>query len=83
MPRPYLPLFPIVIAAAIAAASACSKPRGVEPETRLIPVAAPLAAAAETAAPPTDERLAAAEPKDDPAAPSAEDVKEFERKVAK
>jgi hypothetical protein len=82
MPRIYLPLVPVALAAAIAAASACSEPRGVEGETRVIPPAAPLALAAEPA-PAKPEVLAAAAPAAAPEAPSAEDVREFERKVAK
>ncbi|WP_041448225.1 hypothetical protein [Anaeromyxobacter sp. Fw109-5] len=77
MPRLYLPLVPVTLAAAIAAASACSSPR--EPDTRLIPPALPLAAAQEPAKPLV---AAAPAPETDPA-PSAEEVKEFERAVPK
>ncbi|HSD18539.1 MAG TPA: hypothetical protein VLC54_00750 [Anaeromyxobacter sp.] len=77
MPRLYLPLLPVTLLAAIAAASACSKPR--EPETRLIPPALPLAVAQEPAKP-----VVAVAPAPEPEpAPSAEDVKEFQRKVLK
>jgi hypothetical protein len=77
MPRLYLPLLPVTLLAAIAAASACSKPR--EPETRLIPPALPLAVAQEPAKP-----VVAAAPASAPEPePSAEDVKEFQRKVLK
>jgi hypothetical protein len=77
MPRLYLPLLPVTLLAAIAAASACSKPR--ELETRLIPPALPLAVAQEPAKP-----VVAAAPAPEPEpAPSAEDVKEFQRKVLK
>jgi hypothetical protein len=77
MPRLYLPLLPVTLLAAIAAASACSKPR--EPETRLIPPALPLAVAQAPAKP-----VVAAAPAPEPEpAPSAEDVKEFQRKVLK
>jgi hypothetical protein len=76
---PYLPLLPVTLLAAIAASSACSKPR--EAETRLIPPALPLAAAQEPA-PGPERPLVAAAPEPEPA-PSAEDVKEFDRKVLK
>ncbi len=79
MPRLYLPLVPVTLLAAIAAASACSKPR--EPETRLIPPAIPLAAAQEPAKP-----VVAAAPAKEPdpsAAPTADDLREFNRKVPK
>jgi hypothetical protein len=82
MPRIYLPLVPVALAAAIAAASACSEPRGAEGETRVIPPATPLAAAAEPP-PARPEVLAAAAPAASSEAPSADDLKEFERKVAK
>jgi len=77
MPRPYLALVPVALAAAIAASSACSSPR--EPDTRLIPPALPIAAAQEAAKP-----IVAVAPAPEPdRAPSAEDVKEFERAVLK
>lgn len=77
MPRLYLPLLTVTLLAAIAAASACSKPR--EPETRLIPPALPLAVAQEPAQP----VVATAPSREPEPAPSAEDVKEFQRKVLK
>ncbi len=80
MSRLYTPLVPVALLAAILAASACSrKPR--EPETRLIPPAAPLAVPTEAAAPPR-QAVAAAPAKGDEA-PSADDVKEFNRRVPK
>lgn len=78
---PYLPLLPVTLFAAIAAASACSKPR--EAETRLIPPAIPLAAAQEPAPGPEKPLVAAAPAREPEPLPSAEDVKEFERKVLK
>jgi hypothetical protein len=77
MPRLYLPLLPVAVLAVLAAASACSKSR--EAETRLIPPAVPLAVAVEPARPVV---AAARAPEADPA-PSAEDVREFDRKVPK
>ncbi len=85
MSRLYTPLLPLALLAAVVAASACSQgPR--DPETRFIPPAPPLAAAAEPAAkpsPPPSGAVAAAPSKVDEDAPSAEDVKEFQRKVMK
>ena len=85
MSRLYTPLLPVALLAGIVAASACSQePR--DPETRFIPPAAPLAAAAEPApkpAPPPAGVVAAAQPKPDDDAPSADDVKEFSRTVPK
>lgn len=78
---PYLPLVPVTLLAAIAAASACSKPR--EAETRLIPPALPLAVAQERAPDAQKPVVAAAPAPEAEPAPSAEDVKEFERKVLK
>ncbi len=77
MPRLYLPLLPVAVLAVLAAASACSKSR--EAETRLIPPAIPLALAEEPARP----LVAAAPPSEAEPAPSAEEVAEFDRKVAK
>ncbi len=81
MSRLYTPLLPVALLAAIVAASACSR-NSHEPETRLIPPAAPLAAAAEPAPTSPAGAVAAAPSKDDDK-PSAEDVKEFNRKVPK
>jgi hypothetical protein len=85
MSRLYTPLLPLALLAGIVAASACSQaPR--DPETRFIPPAAPLAAAtapAEKPAPPPGGAAAAVQPKADDDAPSADDVKEFSRKVPK
>jgi hypothetical protein len=85
MTRLYLPLLPVALAAAIAAASACKEPRGVEPQTRFIPPAAPLATPASLPAPETShatkaEPLAVAEPAE---TPSAADLQEFGRAVPK
>jgi hypothetical protein len=85
MSRLYTPLLPLTLLAGIVAASACSQAPH-DPETRFIPPAAPLAAATPAAAipaPPHSDTVAAAQPKADDDAPSAEDVKEFSRKVPK
>ncbi len=79
MPRIYLPLLPIPVLALVVAFSACSRSRTGETTSHLIPPAA-LAPAN-----PAGRALAAApapraEP-DEP--PSAEEVREFERPVAK
>ena len=78
MPRIYLPLLPIPVLALVVAFSACSRSRTDEPTTHLIPPAV-LAPAVGTGG-----ALAAAPPPavpDDP--PSAEEMREFERPVAK
>jgi hypothetical protein len=78
MPRVYLPLLPIPVLAALFAFSACSSPRTEEPANRLIPPAVAVAPAppapAATPAPtaPTGEN-----------APTAEELHEFQRRVAK
>ncbi len=75
MPRIYLPLLPIPALAAVLALS-CSRTRSEEPATHVIP---PATAYVEPAA-----RNAAAAPRpaaDEP--PSADEVKAFERRVAK
>jgi hypothetical protein len=82
MSRLYTPLLPLALLAAIVAASACSR-NAHEAETRLIPPAAPLAAAAEPAATPSPSGAIAAAPAKGDEKPSAEDVKEFNRKVMK
>jgi hypothetical protein len=77
MPRLYLPLLPLPALALLAAVS-CSRPRSEEPATRVVPPPAPYAepAAREAAA-----AAAAPRPPEEPA--SAQEVKEFERPVAK
>jgi hypothetical protein len=83
MPRLYLPLLPLPVLAVLVAASACSKPRSEE-TTHLIPPPAPYVLPAAV----TPPALAAAPaettaaPKDD-GAPSADEVKAFERPVLK
>jgi hypothetical protein len=85
MSRLYTPLLTLTLLAGIVAASACSQaPR--DPETRFIPPAAPLADATPPAAipaPAQGDAVAAAHPKADDDTPSADDVKEFSRKVPK
>jgi hypothetical protein len=80
MNRVHLPLLPLPVLAAIVAASACSKAR-TEETTQLIPpaVTAP-APAVEAKAP--EPKLAVASRTDDDK-PTAQDVKEFERRVRK
>lgn len=79
MPRVYLPLLPIPVLAAIVAFSACSRTRSEEPVTQVIPPPAPYAAPVANARPPTP--LPAPPIADD--APSDEEVKAFERRIAK
>ena len=81
MPRLYLPLLPLPVLAALVAASACSKTRSEE-TTHLIPPPAPYV----EPAPAAPAALAAASQKASLAAdeaPTAEDVKAFERPVLK
>jgi hypothetical protein len=79
MPRVYLPLLPIPVLALIVAFSACSRTRSEEPVTHLIPPPAPYAAPAA----PTPAPIANAAPLAADDAPTDEEVKAFERKVAK
>jgi len=81
MPRVYLPLLPLPALAVLVAVSACSKPRSEEMSHVIPPPAfAALAAEAKPAAPAAPPAPAAA-PKDE--APSAEEVKAFEKPVPK
>lgn len=78
MPRIYLPLLPIPALAAVLALS-CSRTRSEEPATHVIP---PATAYVEPAA--RNAAVAAAAPRpaaDEP--PSADEVKAFDRRVAK
>lgn len=78
MPRLYLPLLPLPVLAAVVAFSACGS-RG-EPATRVIPEAVALAPLPAEAAPrPTTP----ARPPVGDDAPSPEEVRAFERPVAK
>jgi hypothetical protein len=79
MNRTYLPLLPLSVLAAVVAASACSKAR-TEETTHVIPPAVTLAPLAEPKAPEA-KPVAPAGGEDDK--PSAEDLKEFQRRVAK
>lgn len=84
MPRVYLPLIPLPVLAVVVAVSACSKAR-TEETTRVIPPAQPYLAATVEAkvpeAPPPPEATSSAPAPDD--APTALEVKEFERPVRK
>lgn len=81
MPRLYLPLVPIALLAAIAAASACSKGRGEEGDTlRVVPPPAAMYAAP---APPAPLLASAGEGARADPEPSAEEVKAFEAPVRK
>jgi hypothetical protein len=86
MPRLYLPLVPIALLAAIAAASACSKGRGEEGDTlRVVPPPAALYAAPAPApllASAGEGARAAPAPTAEPE-PSAEEVTAFEAPVRK
>ncbi len=75
MPRVLLPLLPIPVLAAVVAFSACSRTHGEDPAVHVIPppvALAPAAAPAPTPATPTGDD-----------APSAEEVRAFERPVPK
>ena len=79
MPRVYLPLLPLPVLAVLVAISACTKAKSDE-VSHVIPPPAEAFAAAAPAAP------VAAAPATDPAkeeAPSAEEVKAFEKPVRK
>jgi hypothetical protein len=78
MNRVHLPLLPLPVLAVIVAVSACSKAR-TEETTQLIPPAV-TAPAIEAKAP--EPKLAVASRTDDDK-PTAQDVKEFERRVRK
>jgi hypothetical protein len=81
MNRIPLTLLPLPVLAVLVAVSACSKTR-TEETSHVIPPAASLlapAAAAQTPPPPADVVAARA----DDEKPTADDVKEFERKVEK
>jgi hypothetical protein len=83
MNRVYLPLLPLPVLAVLVAVSACSKARTEEPITHVIPPAEALAApAAEATPPPPSPKVTLASRAEDEK-PSAQDVKEFERKVRK
>ena len=74
MKRVYLPILPLPVLAALVAFSACSKTRTEEPASRIVPPAAALAPAPAPSGPPPA-------PAEDP--PSEEEVRAFERPVAK
>lgn len=78
MPRVYIPLLPLPILAAVFAFSACGSRSG-EPASHVIPAPLPLAAAAVPPAPPLP---APAAPTGDDT-PSEEEVRAFQRPVAK
>jgi hypothetical protein len=84
MPRVYLPLLPLPLLAVLVAASACSKPRSEEVSHVIPPPSFAALAPAATGAPPAPPAAAPAPeaaPQDE--APSAEEVKAFERPVRK
>ncbi len=76
MPRVFLPLLPLPVLAAVVAFSACSRSRTDEPTLHVIPPAAAAAPAVPAPTPPPAPATA-----DD--APSADEVRAFERPVAK
>jgi hypothetical protein len=78
MPRVYLPLLPIPVLAIVAAFSACGSRSG-EPAARVIPEAVALVPAAAAAAP----AAPAPQPPAGEDTPSDEEVRAFERPVAK
>jgi hypothetical protein len=80
MPRVYLPLLPLPALAILVAISACNKPRSEE-VSHVVPPPVEALAEARPASPPAATPALAAAPKDD--APSAEEVKAFERPVRK
>jgi hypothetical protein len=77
MRRLLLSLFPLPLLAVLVAIS-CGRSRSDEPASRVIPPAAPYLEPARSAAPSAPERRHSA---DEP--PSVEEVREFERRVAK
>jgi hypothetical protein len=79
MPRVYLPLLPLPVLAVLVAISACTKAKSEEVSHVIPPAAVAALTTAEKPAAPPEAGPAAA--KD--AAPSAEEVKEFERPVRK
>ncbi|HEX9050753.1 MAG TPA: hypothetical protein VF841_09495 [Anaeromyxobacter sp.] len=80
MPRVYLPLLPLPLLAVLVAISACTRPRSEEVSHVIPPPALAALATAEKPAAPAAAPAPAA-PKDD--APSAEEVKAFEKPVPK
>ncbi len=85
MPRTYLPLLPLPVLAVIVAVAACSKPHSGDTVAHVIPPASSyLAAAVEPGPKPEGSSpLAAAPAASEEQAPSADEVKAFERVVAK
>jgi len=79
MNRVYIPLLPLPVLALIVAFSACSKAR-TEEVPHVIPPAETLLAPVPGTKPPAPQVAAASAEAD---RPTAEDVKEFERPVAK
>ena len=77
----YLPLLPLPVLAALVAASACSKARTEEATTNVIPPAVTLPAPAAEAKKPVPEAALAGRAEEEK--PTAQDLKEFDRKVAK
>lgn len=81
MPRVYLTLLPLPVLAVLVAASACSKPRSEEVSHVIPPPSFAALAPSPPAAPPAARSAPEATPQDE--APSAEEVKAFERPVRK
>lgn len=86
MPRTHLPLLPLPVLAVIFAVAACSRPRSDEPVAHVIPTASPYfeaAGATPDSAPAHPTSIAAAPMAGDDETPSGDEVKAFERTVAK
>ncbi|HET7825500.1 MAG TPA: hypothetical protein VFK90_09200 [Anaeromyxobacter sp.] len=83
MNRVYLPLLPLPVLAVIVAVSACSKARTEEPTIHVIPPAVAMPAPAPAAAPEAPAPKEAVAARTEEEKPTAQDVKEFERKVRK
>jgi hypothetical protein len=81
MPRVYLPLLPLPVLAVLVAISACTKAKSEEVSHVIPPPAFAALATTEKPAAPSEAAPAPAATKDE--APSAEEVKEFEKPVRK
>jgi hypothetical protein len=80
--RPYLPLAPLLVVASVASANACSDRREAADRLRVVPPPAVLARA-EPPAPPALRPAPPVPAQEAEPAPSAEEVREFERTVPK
>ncbi len=81
MPRVYLPLLPLPVLAVLVAVSACTRTKTEEVSHVIPPPALAAMAPVEKPAAPSAAVPAPAAPKDD--APSADEVREFEKRVPK